>query len=278
MDHDRDRRRCQHAGFAQHWARNIGDEPAEIIWWVPGEMHTDEWKEKIHTGEGKWYEREPVTFDGPRARNEGFPSHIDDLSGWPPAAPTAGALDMQHLPRSTWLHTIQGTDRRRAVPVSFFYCDERIRCAKVHIPHSGETEPKSGDYERLLYVESGTLAVTLVGTGTGLVAEPGDMVFLPPFTEHCLQAIDVGTRLGHLGLGPAGVGGQEWHSGPVRRRCPSSLLWACPWSGSSGSGRERWATAGFRSRSARSRSRAMGSGRSCVVSTHWVSPHRRWTA
>lgn len=178
--------------LAQHWARNIGDEPAEVIWWVPGEMHTDEWKEKIHKGEGKWYEREPITLDGPHARNDGFPSHIDDLSGWPPAASTQGPLDMQHLPRSTWLHMIQGTDRRRAIPVSFFYCDERIRCAKVFIPHSGETEPKSGDYERLLYVESGTLAVTLVGTGTGLVAEPGDMVFLPPFTEHCLQAIDVG--------------------------------------------------------------------------------------
>jgi quercetin dioxygenase-like cupin family protein len=176
--------------LAQHWARNIGSTPAEIIWWVPGEMHTDEWKKKIHEQRGKWYEREPVTLNGPHDRNEGFPSHLDDLASWPPALSTQGALDMQHLPRSTWRHLFQGTDRRRMILVSFFYCDERIRLAKVHIPESGESEPESGDYERLIYVESGTLSVTLVGSGTGLVAEPGDMVFLPPFTDHCLQAID----------------------------------------------------------------------------------------
>ncbi|MFN8224123.1 MAG: cupin domain-containing protein [Gaiellales bacterium] len=178
--------------LAQHWARNVGEEPAEVIWWVPGEMHTDEWKEKIHKGVGKWYEREPVTFDGPRDRNEGFTSHLDDLGSWPPARPARLPYDMHHLPRSTWLHMLHGTDRRRTILVSFFYCDERIRIAKLQIPHSGETEPRSGDYERLLYVESGTLSVTLVGTGQGIVAEPGDMVFLPPHTEHCLQAIDVG--------------------------------------------------------------------------------------
>ena len=36
---------------------------------------------------------------------------------------------MQHLPRSTWLHTFQGTDPRQTILESFFYCDERIRCA-----------------------------------------------------------------------------------------------------------------------------------------------------
>ena len=55
----------------------------EILWWVPGEMHTDEWKEKVHEGRGKWYEREPVTLNGPHERNEGFPSHLDDLASWP---------------------------------------------------------------------------------------------------------------------------------------------------------------------------------------------------
>ena len=43
--------------FAYHIAFNFGDTEAEILWWVPGEMHTEEWKEKIHNGEGKWYER-----------------------------------------------------------------------------------------------------------------------------------------------------------------------------------------------------------------------------
>jgi quercetin dioxygenase-like cupin family protein len=177
---------------AAHWARNIATTPAEIIWWVPGEMHTDEWKQKIDERRGRWYEREPVTLSGPHDRNDGFPSHLDDLACWPPPQPTAAPMDMQHLPRSTWLHLFQGTDRRRMILVSFFYADERLRLAKLHIPDSGETEPELGSYERLLYVESGTLSVTLVGTGTGLVAGPSDMIFLPPFTEHCLQAIDEG--------------------------------------------------------------------------------------
>ena len=96
---------------------------------------------------------------------------------------------MQHLPRSTWLNTFEGTDRRKMILVSFFYCDERIRCAKVSIPRFGESKRTSGDYERLLYVESGTLWVNLAD-GTGLIGKPGDMIFLPPFTQHSLQAIE----------------------------------------------------------------------------------------
>ena len=51
---------------------------------------------------------------------------------------------------------------------------------------------ESGDYERILYVLSGTLSVALTGTGRGLLAKPGEMIFLPPFAEHSLQAIDGG--------------------------------------------------------------------------------------
>ena len=175
--------------FAYHIAYNFGDTEAEILWWVPGEMHTEEWKEKIHKGEGKWYDRSPVTFDGTHDRNDGFYSHVDDLSSWPRAASTQQAEDMQHLPESTWLQMFEGTDRRKMILVSFFYCDERIRCAKVSIPRYGESKKSSGDYERLLYVESGTLGVNLAD-GTGLIGKPGDMIFLPPFTQHSLQAIE----------------------------------------------------------------------------------------
>ena len=176
--------------LAQHYAWNFGDEVAEIVWWVPGEMHTEEWKRKIHEGVGKWYEREPVTLNGTHDRNEGFPSHLDDLSQWPPESSTKGPLDMQHLPRSTWLNMFQGTDRRRIALVSFFYCDERLRLAHVSLPKSRETEPESGDYERVLYVLSGTLSVAITGTGKGLIARPGEMIFVPPYTEHSLQAIN----------------------------------------------------------------------------------------
>ena len=176
--------------FAQHHAWNLGEDVAEIFWWVPGEMHSEEWKQKIHEGRGKWYEREAVKLNGTHDRNEGFPSHLDDLAQWPPERSTKAPMDMQHLPRSTWLHMLQGNEPRKTILVSFFYCDERIRLAHVELPQSRETEPESGDYERLLYVVSGTLSVALTGTGNGLLAKPGDIVFLPPFTQHSLQAID----------------------------------------------------------------------------------------
>jgi quercetin dioxygenase-like cupin family protein len=118
-----------------------------------------------------------------------LPSHLDDLERWPPAGSTKGDLDMQHLPRSTWLHLLQGTDPRLTVLNSFFYCDERIRCSLIALPAGRESQPESGDYERLLYVESGALSVNLTGTGKSLLASPDELVFLPPFTEHSLQAI-----------------------------------------------------------------------------------------
>jgi len=154
-------------------------------------MHTDEFKAKMDrdSTNPRWYEREAVMLNGPHERNEGFPSHLDDLSKWPPDKPTKGPLDMQHLPRSTWLHLLQGTDPRLTVLNSFFYCDERIRCSMVALPRGRETQSESGGYERLLYVENGTLSVNLSGTGKSLLAHPDELVFLPPFTEHSLQAI-----------------------------------------------------------------------------------------
>ncbi len=177
--------------LAYHHAFNFGDEVCEILWWVPGEMHTDEFKAKIDRNptDPRWYERTPVMLNGGHDRNEGFPSHLDDLKQWPPAVPTKGPLDMQHLPSSTWLHLLQGTDPRLTVLNSFFYCDEKIRCSMVSLPRGRESQPESGDYERLLYVETGALSVNLTGTGKSLLAGPNDLVFLPPFTEHSLQAI-----------------------------------------------------------------------------------------
>ena len=32
--------------------------------------------------------------------------------------------------------------------------------------------------------------MNLTASGTGLIAQPGDLVFVPPFTEHSLQAIE----------------------------------------------------------------------------------------
>jgi quercetin dioxygenase-like cupin family protein len=96
---------------------------------------------------------------------------------------------MQHLPRSRWLHLLHGTDPRLTVLVSFFYCDEQIRCGKVTLPAGRESQPESAPWEKTLFVETGSLSVNLTGTGRSLLAAPGEVVFLPPGTEHSLQAI-----------------------------------------------------------------------------------------
>jgi quercetin dioxygenase-like cupin family protein len=154
-------------------------------------MHTEEFKTKLDNDltDPRWYERSAVMLNGTQDRNDGFPSHLDDLAKWPPEGEHRGPLDMQHLPRSKWLHLLQGTDPRLTVLNSFFYCDDKIRCSMVSLPEGRESQPESGDYERLLYVEKGSLSVNLTGTGKSLLAGPNDLVFLPPFTEHSLQAI-----------------------------------------------------------------------------------------
>lgn len=178
--------------FAFHHAWNVGAETCEILWWVPGEMHTDEFKHAISTrahGEWRWYGREAVMLNGTHARNEGFPSHLDDLEAWPAPASTKGALDMQHLPPASWLRLLHGSDPRLTVLVSYFYCDEQIRCGKVTLPAGVESSPESGPCEKTLFVEAGAVSINLTGTGRSLLAGPGEVVFLPPGTEHSLQAI-----------------------------------------------------------------------------------------
>ena len=62
--------------LAFHHAWNVGDETCEILWWVPGEMHTDEFKHAISTrehGEWRWYRRDAVMLNGTHDRNDGLP-------------------------------------------------------------------------------------------------------------------------------------------------------------------------------------------------------------
>ena len=46
----------------------------------------------------------------------------------------------------------------------------------------------TGDFEKIIYVLSGTLSVAITGTGNGLIGRPGDVIFVPPDTGHTLQA------------------------------------------------------------------------------------------
>jgi quercetin dioxygenase-like cupin family protein len=176
--------------LAYHHGFNFGDEEVAILWWVPGEMHTEEFKRKIQerpAGEWQWYERTPVTLGG-RERNDGFPSQLDALASWPASEPARSEHHMQKLDRTQWLHTLQGTDPRLTALVSFFYADERIRCGEVRLPRSRETEPETSDWEKLYYVTQGNFTVNLTGTGQSLLGNAHDAIYVPPGVTHSLQA------------------------------------------------------------------------------------------
>lgn len=179
--------------LAFHHAWNVGPETCEILWWVPGEMHTDTFKEAISTkehGDWQWYPREAVKLGGPYERNEGFPSHLGDIARWPPPRSTkVEGVDMEHLPPSSWLRLLHGRDPRLTVPVSYFYCDGQIRVGQIRVPSGRESESVEATYEETLYVESGSLSVNLTGIGRSLLTGPSDVVFLPPGTPRSLQAI-----------------------------------------------------------------------------------------
>jgi len=85
--------------WANHHGFNMGEEDCVIYWWVPREMHTDLFKQKVQDGtlhELGWYEREPVMYNGTHDRNAGFESRLDQLAGWPNDAPK-GDVDMVRL-------------------------------------------------------------------------------------------------------------------------------------------------------------------------------------
>ena len=176
--------------WAAHHGYNFGDEDCLIAWWVPGEMHTDLFKQKVENDtlyELGWYERSPVVLNGPHERNEGFDSRLDQLRSWPGEPKTA--IDMMKLDRSTWLHLITGDEPRQAYLTSFWYCDERIRTGEMRLPVRRDTKPESGPYEKVIRVTSGTLVTSITGTMDVLKAEAGDVVYLPANVEHSFMSV-----------------------------------------------------------------------------------------
>ena len=192
--------------WAAHHGYNFGDEDCLIAWWVPGEMHTDLFKQKVQAGtlqEIGWYERDPVVLNGPHDRNEGFASWLDHVDAWPADAPKADH-DMMKLDRSRWLHLITGDDPRRTYLTSIFYADARIRCAEIRVPARRDTVPESGPYEQVLLVTSGQIVVGLTGTTEVLKADVGDVIFLPANVEH--SYMNVGATSATAVVGRARVG------------------------------------------------------------------------
>jgi gentisate 1,2-dioxygenase len=177
--------------WAHHHGFNFGDEDCLIAWWVPGEMHTDLFKEKVENDtlyELGWYERSPVVLNGDHDRNEGFASRLDQLRSWPNGDPKTD-VDMMKLDRQTWLHLITGDNPRQAYLSSFFYCDEQIRTGEMRLPVRRDTQVESVPFEKVIRVTSGTLVACLAGTTDVLRAEVGDVIFLPANVEHSFLTV-----------------------------------------------------------------------------------------
>lgn len=172
--------------FAFHHGYNFGNEDVVIYWWVPGEMHTDLFKQKVQDDtlhELGWYERKPVVLNGPHASNPGFDSRLDALARWPEKL-TAGSMDMVRLGPEGWLQFISGSEPRQAALVSYFYADESIRCGHLRLNGYRDTQPESSAWEKVIYVTQGSLCVALTGTPDVLRGTPGDVIFVPPGVEH----------------------------------------------------------------------------------------------
>jgi gentisate 1,2-dioxygenase len=181
--------------WSNHHGFNVGDDDCLIAWWVPGEMHTDLFKQKIEDGtldEIGWYERRPVVLNGDHDRNEGFPSRLDQLRSWP--GEPRSDVDMMKLDRAGWLHLITGDEPRQAYLTSLFYCDEQIRAGEMRLPARRDTKPESIPFEKVICVTAGTLVTCSTGTTDVLRAEPGDVVYVPADIEHSFMSV-----------GPAGV-------------------------------------------------------------------------
>src|SRR5262249_19083507 len=117
-----------------------------------------------------------------------------------PSADGASEHHMMKLDRSRWLHALHGSDPRLTALVSFFYADDRVRCAEVKLPRSRETEPSATDWEKLYYVTPGTFPVTRTGTGQSLRGAPHDAISLPPGITHSLQAFGDEAAIALLGM------------------------------------------------------------------------------
>jgi quercetin dioxygenase-like cupin family protein len=172
--------------LAYHHGYNFGDEDVVILWWVPGEMHTDLFKQKVQDDrlhELGWYERKPVVLNGPHSSNPGFASRLVGLTKWP-GGPDKTEVDMVRLAPEGWLQFIQGTEPRQTALVSFFYADEAIRCGHLRLNAYRDTQPESSPWEKVLIVTRGELCVALTGTPDVLKARSGEIIFVPPGVEH----------------------------------------------------------------------------------------------
>lgn len=180
--------------WSVHWGFNIETEEAMILWWVPGEMHTEDFKRKVQQNvlhEVGWYERRAVVHNGDHDRNEGFPSRLDLITKWP-CAPVPHACDQRRLERSGWMPIVSGEDPHHMAILNFFYGDEQIQCGEISLPAGRTTAWEQTDSEKVVYVTAGSIVLNVEGSAEVYTGRVGSVLFIPANTRH--RFINIATR------------------------------------------------------------------------------------
>ncbi|MCU1490093.1 MAG: gentisate 1,2-dioxygenase [Acidimicrobiaceae bacterium] len=166
--------------FEYHIGHNFSTEESLTLCCVPGESHTQEFRNNPILAEN--YTRNPVTLFGESTANEGFPSQFKKLAAWP--APThaieRGKSDFVPVPRSDWLNVVLGADPRYAVLASFYYSSPQLAAYSVTVPPNRISQAHAINGETVIYVRHRDLIIDVLDTGESLYAEEGDAVFIPP--------------------------------------------------------------------------------------------------
>jgi uncharacterized RmlC-like cupin family protein len=166
--------------FEYHIGHNFSTEESVTLCCVPGESHTEEFRNNPILAEN--YGREAVTLFGRSAANDGFPSHLRHLGQWPSSTYPGerGKSDFTLLPRADWLNVILGPDPHHALLASFYYSSPQLAAYSITVPPNRIGQAHTINGETVIYVQHLDLIVDVLDTGESLYAEAGDAIFIPP--------------------------------------------------------------------------------------------------
>jgi mannose-6-phosphate isomerase-like protein (cupin superfamily) len=166
--------------YEYHIGHNFSTEESYTLCCVPGESHTEEFRNNPILAEN--YAREPVTLFGGANANDGFPSQLRHLAEWPSMAHPAqrGKSDFIHVPRTDWLKVVFGADPRYALLASFYYSSPQLAAYGITVPPNRIGQAHAIDGETVIFVKHLDLIIDVLDSGESLYAEEGDAIFIPP--------------------------------------------------------------------------------------------------
>jgi uncharacterized RmlC-like cupin family protein len=173
--------------YEYHVGYNFSTEESVTLCCVPGESHTEEFRNNPILAEN--YAREPVTLFGRSVANDGFPSQLRHFAQWPSSThPTErGKSDFVLLPRSDWLNVVLGPDPYHALLASFYFSSPQLAAYSVTVPPNRIGQAHAINGETVIYVQHLDVIIDVLDTGESLYAEEGDAVFIPPGVQFQYQ-------------------------------------------------------------------------------------------